>query len=448
MGYDKDNPKFLRTFYDVKPPIEVLKQFKKEYTLSLCAPSVSSSFSVCVEYMMKWFKSKFQRDFFKSEFVSNRNILRDFMDKSVMEHVKRNKPSLAVAATPDFTYNRNMTDFYEYGKNIYANRMRFNDVFFVNPVTKNMVSLSLEQMKVDFSFRVKVNSYNTGVDLYKFIQLACRSNASETRHSNIDFQIPKTLMIAIAKDSGFELNSTCTDVKDICQFLRFLNKNSRLPIVYKMRGTKGEKEYFMKMTNMYIHLRAGDVDLENGERTSQTENDFVVSIQVECLFPVPKFYAYYGKAAHSFTMYDNTLKYNIFNIYIGNVPLCNDKGWNQFMQSDYAEDYDTFKKKQPSVINFTELIKSDDSNSLFDIAEDFKRIFISPAAFMDIKLFNNNEDQPIDIDWNTYTITTKNVLKEQLSEFVIYVDLEFINNYKINVNKGLSTRIEDNHNYV
>jgi hypothetical protein len=215
-----------------------------------------------------------------------------------------------------------------------------------------------------------------------------------------------------------------------------------------MRGTKGEKEYFMKMTDMYIHLRAGDVDLENGERTSQTENDFVVSIQVECLFPVPKFYAYYGKAAHSFTMYDNTLKYNIFNIYIGNVPLCNDKGWNQFMQSDYAEDYDTFKKKQPSVINFTELIKSDDSNSLFDIAEDFKRIFISPAAFMDIKLFNNNEDQPIDIDWNTYTITTKNVLKEQLSEFVIYVDLEFINNYKINTNKGLSTRIEDQNNFI
>lgn len=448
MGYDRENPKFLRTFYDVKPPIEVLQQFKRDYMLSLCTPSVSSSFSVCVEYMMKWFKSKFQRGFFKSEFISNRNILRDFMDKSVMDHVKRNKPSLAVSAQPDFTYNRNMTDFYEYGRNIYANKMRFNDVFFINPVTKNMVSLSLEQMKVDFSFRVKINSYNAGVDLYKFVQLSCRSGATETRYSNIDFQLPKTLMLAIAKDSGFELNSNCTDVKDICSFLRFLNKNSRLPIVYKMRGTKGEKEYFMKMTDMYIHLRAGDVDLENGERTSQTDNDFVVSLSVECLFPVPKFYAYYSKAQHSFTMYDNTMKYNIYNIYIGNVPLCNDKGWNQFMQSDYAEDDATYAKKIPSIINFKELLISDGSNSLFDISEEFKKIFISPAAFMDIKLFNNNEDQPIDIDWNTYTITTKKVLKEQLSEFVIYVDLEFINNYKINVNKGLSTRIEDQNNYI
>jgi hypothetical protein len=327
--------------------------------------------------------------------------------------------------------------------------MRFNDVFFVNPISKNMVSLSLEQMKIDFSFRIKVNSYNTAVDLYKFVQLACRSGATETRYSNIDFQIPKTLIVAIAKDSGFELNSNCTDVKNVCGFLRYLNKNSRLPIVYKMRGTKGEKEYFMKLTDMYIHLRAGDVDLDDGERTNQTDNDFVVSTTVECLFPVPKFYAYYGKAAHSFAMYDSTLSYNIYNIYIGNIPLCNDKGWNQFMQSDYAEDYETYDKKEPSVINFKELITSDgSSDSLFDIAEEFKRIFISPAAFMEIKLFNNNQEQPIDIDWNTYTITTKNVLKEQLSEFVIYVDLEFINNYKINTNKGLSTRIEDQNNFA
>lgn len=448
MGYDHENPKFLRTFYDIPTPLDELREFKKNYMLSLCTPSVSSSFSMCVEYMMKWFKIKFERDFFKSEFISNRNILKDFMTKDIMDHVKRNKPALAVKAIPDFTYNRNMTDFYEFGKNIYANRMRFNDCFFINPLNKNLVSMALEQMKVDFAFRVKLNSYNTAVDLYKYLQLACRAGASESRHANIDFQIPKTLMLAIATDSGFELNKSCTEVKDICMFLRFLNKHSRVPIVYKMRGTKGEKEYFMKLTDVYIHLRSSDVDLDEGERTNQTDNDFVVSINVECLFPVPKFYAYYSKVKHHFTLSDPTLKCNIYNIYIGNVPLCNSKGWNQFMQSDYAEDMRVYSKKQPSKIHFEELLKSAGSNSLFDIAEDFKRIFISPSAFIDIKLFNGNIEQAIDIDWNTYTITTKNVLPEILSEFVIYVDLEFINNYKINVNKGLSTRVEDQHHYV
>ena len=69
-------------------------------------------------------------------------------------------------------------------------------------------------------------------------------------------------------------------------------------------------------------------------------------------------------------------------------------------------------------------------------------MFISPSAFIDIKLFNNNHEEPIDIDWNTYTITTKNILKEQISELVFYVDLEYINNYAINQQRGYSRRIE------
>ena len=447
MSYDYNNPKFLRTYYDLPTCMQDLEAFKKEYMLSLCVPSVSSSFSMCVEYMMKWFKNKFQRNFFKSEFILNRNILKDFMTKDVMDNVKRNKPALSVRATPDLTFNREMTDLYEYGRNMYVNRMRFQDAFFVNPINKNIVSLVMEQMKVDFSFRVKVNSYNTAVDLYKFLQLSCRAGATETRYSNIDVQIPKVLMLAIAKDSGFELTSDCNEVKDSCSFLRFLNKHSRLPIVFKLRGTKGECEYFMKMTDMYVHLRANDVDIDDGERTNQTDNDFVISINVECLFPVPKFYAYYSKVKYNFGLQDSTMKCNIFNLYIGPVQLKNEKGWNQYMQSDYVEDDETFNKKQIATINFAELLKSQASNSLFNIAEDFKKIFISPSAFIDIKLYNGNVEQPIDIEWNTYTLTTKNPLPEQISEFVIYVDLEFINNYLINTDKGYSQRIADQKNF-
>ena len=448
MSYDHEHPKFLKTYYELPDCFKELEEFKKEYMLSLCIPSISSSFSMCVEYMMKWFKSKFQGDFFKSEFISNRNILRDFMSKDIMDNIKRNKPALAVKATPDLTYNRDMVDLYEYGRNMYVNRMRFNDSFFVNPINKHIVSLVMEQMKVDFSFRVKLNSYNAAVDLYKYMQMACRAGATETRYANIDIHIPKVLILAIAKDAGFELTANCSEVKDCCTFLRFLNKHSRLPIVYKLRGTKGECEYFMKMTDMYIHLRASDVDVDDGERTAQTDNDFVVSINVECLFPVPKFYAYYSKNRHNLNLTDNPMKCNIFNLYIGPVQLKNEKGWNQYMQSDYIEDETEFDKRKPANIKFVELLKSHASDSLFDIAESFKKIFISPSAFIDIKLFNGGKEQPIDIEWNTYTITSKNQLPERLSEFVIYVDLEFINNYLINTNRGLSRRIEDQKNYV
>ena len=51
MGFNHDNPQYLVTTHD--SPITDLKRFKNEYAMSLCIPSVSSSYSICVEYMRK-----------------------------------------------------------------------------------------------------------------------------------------------------------------------------------------------------------------------------------------------------------------------------------------------------------------------------------------------------------------------------------------------------------
>ena len=56
--------------------------------------------------------------------------------------------------------------------------------------------------------------------------------------------------------------------------------------------------------------------------------------------------------------------------------------------------------------------------------------------------------QEIDVDWNTYTITTKKPLCTMISQVVLYVDLEYINNFVINHDKAYSTRMKDNHNYT
>ena len=445
MGLNHDNPKLLTGFY--KTPLEEYKEFKKEYAVSLCIPSVSSSYSTCVEYMRKYVKNKFQPGFFKAEYIAGRNILKDFLDKSIIDNIRRNKPALAIRPQLDYSFNRENTDLYLYGRNIYNNRTRYKDCFFINPINRNMVSLELEQMRVEFTVRIKVSSYNTGIDLYKFMQMSFRSQATETRFADIDFQIPKSLMLQIARDSKF--NIVNNEIEDNCGFLSFINQYSMLPVVCKFRGTKGEYEYFLKIPHMYIHLRCGEIELDEGEREGQTDNNFVASANIECLFPVPKFYAYYSKNKHNFTIESKELECVIYNLYTGVIPYKNSKGWNSYMEIDYTEDNDEFNNNEPCVIKFKEIIDSKSSKtSLYNIAEYTKSINISPNAFMDIKLFNSNDEQAIDIDWNTYTITTRNIMKEQISKLVFYVDLEFINNYAINIEHGYSRRVEDNNNYV
>lgn len=419
--------------------IEELLEFKKDHLLNLCTPSISSSYSICVEYMRNWFIRKFQSGYFKSEFISGKNILADYLKKDILDFVKRNKPSLLISPRLDFEFTRDFTDSYMYGNKTYYNRARFKDAFFKDPIHQNLLSIEMEQLRVNFRFAIKVSEYNHAIDLFKYMQTAL-NGGTETHYIDLDFQVPKTILLAIAQDSGFEIKDN--NIVENIKFLKYLNTYSQLPFAYKFRGTKGEYEYFIRLCNMYTHLRSSNIDLSDGDREGQLDNNFISSIEVECLFPAPKFYAYYSKNNHTFVNKSGSPMFTFKNLCFDAIPTTNEKGWNQYMSSDYIEE-DKILKNSPIEIEFKDLLKSDYSNSLFAISEYIKSIFISPSAFIDIKLFNSGEQCKIDIDWNTYKIKTKLPLPERLSTIVFYIDMEYVNNFTINDSKAYSTRLKD-----
>lgn len=434
---------------ELHTPLQELEKFKKEYSMALCIPSISSSYSICVEYVRQWVKDKFQNNYFKSEYITGKNILHDYLTKDVLDMIKKMKPSLVITPRLDYEYNRDTLDLYEFGRHININKMRYNNAFFKDKITSNLASIQMKQMRVTFNIRIKVNSYNHAIDLYEFITKAFRVGASETRYADLDFQVPKELVLAIAEDAHFEIENG--DVKDKCNFLRYLNQNSRIPFMYKFRGTKGEYEYFIRMNDMYIHFKADQSEVEDGEREGQVDNNFVVSIgEIECLFPAPMFYAYFSKCFHKFNPVVVSKDGNEFHFQdfsLGIIPCRNKKGWHQYLTSDYVEDENKicdFTKP----ICFKELIKSKSSSSLFDICEYTKSIFISPDTFMDIQLYNGNKTADIEIDWNKYLIIPKKPLSERVSQVVIYTDLEYINSYTVKNSDGLNNRVKDKENYL
>lgn len=433
------------------PPIKDLRKFKETHHMGLLTPSISSSYSICVEYIREWFKDKFQDSYFKAEYVSGRNILHDYLNKDVIDYIKKNKPALLISPHLDYEFNRDNLDLYEFGKHISINRMRYNDVFFKSNITDNLASISMKQIRVTFNIRVKVNSYNHALDLYEYMKRALRVGASETRYADLDFQVPKELMLAIARDANFEIVNN--EIADMCSFLRYVNQHSRLSIIYKFRGTKGEYEFFIRMPNMYIHLKTNDIDVDEGERDGQTDNNFIVSIgEIECLFPAPMHYAYFSPKQYPFTAKvldtSNKAQYRLYTLCLCNIPHMNEKGWKQYMTTDYVEDKQEDGKGFKNVsIGFEELLHGSTKYSLFEISEFTKKLFLSPNTFMDIKLYNSNKEIPIDIDWNTYTIQVKDTLADRVSQVVFYVDLEYINNYILRETQAVNKRIVDQENY-
>jgi len=421
-------------------PIEIIKEINKDLNVSLCVPSVTNSYSMCVEYIRGWVKSKFQQDYFKSEYIDGKNILDDFRNKSKNELVKRLKPALSIVHQADMDFDREYLDLYNYGTNLHYNKCSYRDAFFKDLTKKNFISIAMEILMMNFTVKIKVSSKAHAMDLAKFIQMAFKCHGTEAKYVDMDYHIPTDLMLRVAKDSGFAVKNNA--VVDMTGFMHYLNRNSALPFMYKMRNLKGKFEYFLKLTEMYVHTRTEKVTVDDGEREGQLQNNFVVQFDCAVRFPTPKFYAYYSLEQHELIRGQNMDgTYTVYELCMTKVPQVNNKGWNRFVTFDFMQSEEEYNAKLPLEIDLKELFTSG-SGKLKEVADYTKSLFLSPSVFIDIKLFNNFEEVPLSIDWGTYTLKSNEVLTNAMSFIAIYVDLKYVNEQQITANNYKGSRIK------
>jgi hypothetical protein len=428
-------------YMPVEKPIECIREFNKNLNVSLCVPSVSNSYSMCLEYVRGWTKAKFQPDYFKSEYIDGKNILDDFRSKDKNELVKVLKPALSIIPQIDMDFDREHLDLYNYGTNLYYNKCSYRDAFFKDMGKKNFISVAMEILQISFTFRIKVSSEAHALDLAKFIQMAFRTNGTQGNYVDMDFHIPTELMLRVATDSGFEVKDN--EVADMPGFLYYLNRHSQLPFMYKLRTIKGKYEYFIKMSEMYIHTRTNNCSVDKGEREGQLMNNFVVEFECTVRFPVPKFYAYYSLEKHEIIRAQKMDgSYTVYELCMTHIPQVNSKGWNQYMTTEFLQDDEDYKEKKPVEISLEDLLSGTGKGRLKEISDYTKSLYLSPAVFIEIKLFNDTKEIEIDIDWKEYTLKSKTPLVNMKSFIVVYADLRYINEQQIAINKYKDSRIK------
>lgn len=414
--------------------IDIIETFNHKLNMSLCVPSVSNSYSMCINYARAWFKNKFAPDYFKSEFVSGRNILYDFINKDKSHILHITKPALAINPKLDTDYDRDNVDLYQPGLNLYANKLRYTDAFFKDTEKHAYIAFCPELLKINFNFRIKVSSRAHAIDLLKFLKPAIRCGAVITDPIDLDFHVPSELMLMVAKDAGFDADKY--NVKNPELFIQYLNKNSALAFMYKFRSIKGIFEYFIRVPNCYVRIKNEAPTMDDGERDGQLDNNFIVEFDSEFLFTSPQFFAYYSMERKDYVKeLEKDGTYNIYELCLCDIPILNSKGWNQYITSDYVNDDEIYDKNNPTIIEFKELItstKNVQKNGLYEKCEYLKSQFLTPSLFIDIALYNDNKKQEITIDWNKYTITSVNPLASRSSHLVFYVDLKYSNEYYIN----------------
>lgn len=413
-----------------------IKNFgKKKMIRSLSIPSSIHSFSVCIEYMKNWFLEKFGKDYFKTVYIDSKHVIDDFRTLSEVQKLKRQKPMVAIVPQLDFAFDREKIDACPFGLEIYAARGEFRNSFFKDEQNDMYLGMGLECNLIKFTYRMRFNTRAQQMDMFKYIKLACRVGFTQGKDNDMDFHIPYGLMLQIASDAGFAIKDN--KIVNIIEFMHYLNSHSDMIFLYKFRCINGKDEFFLRVPNLYTHISVTDISADDGEREGQLQNNFGIEMEAEVRFPSPQMYAYYSETDHSYISLNEEVpeSISVYTLQLGDVPKVNDKGWQEYICTDYEDDNIT----TPLSINMNDLFAG---GNIARVIEYNKSINISSSVFLDIKLYNNGKLINSNIDWNTMILTTEKPVESYMSSLVIYADLDYLTNTIATLTDADKTRIK------
>ena len=188
-------------------PVHVYKDFYKKLKTNLIIPSSNQAYSMCIEYMSKWFYNKFPEGFFRSTFLEASNIMDQLRSMSNKQLIGSMKPCAAVSADLDLSFNRESLDLHNMGLTLYSNHCSFRDAFFVDKKKHLYISLTTELLLMNFQFRIKLDTRALQLDVAKMCQMAFRANGTQKHYNDVDYPVPKELISQIASDSGHVISN-------------------------------------------------------------------------------------------------------------------------------------------------------------------------------------------------------------------------------------------------
>lgn len=389
---------------------------------SLVTPSVVNSYSIAMQYIKEWFFSKFNDGYFKSIYIDQKHPLDEFRKFSITKGLKKLKPSVSISPHLTFDYDRDTLDLYQEDIHDYMRRSKSNNAFFIDGERNLNLGVVFEVLEITFDFRIRVGTRAQQIDLYKYLFLAFRFGSTQGEDLIMDCHIPYAIMMQIASDAGFEILDN--KVVDIIGFVRYLNKHSVFPILYKYRTINGKDEFFIRVGGLYTHISCLDKPTaDDGERDKQLMTNFLIEFPVVLKIPAPKFYAYHSSCEHTQLKVQTekaTLDtIGLYNIGLPTIPDCDEHGWNQYITTEYYSD----EINKTIDIEMKELF---DNSDLYNIIKSTREMLISPSIFMNIKLYNNGKEIKYDIDWNTFTIKLLEKITVHVVQISVYTDLEYV----------------------
>lgn len=431
--------------YDSLIPLKKLNIIKKDHRKlisTVLIPSASHSYALAVEYIRQWFLNKFSKDYFKTVYIEGKNIFDESRKFTIDKSARRQNPAVAIIPTIDFSFDRDKIDLALGGLELYEEKSTVDTCFF-RDYDNSLFIKEIDQLNsINFTIRTYVDTRAKQLNLWHYMKLAFRTGATQGEYIDMDFSIPEELMLQLAIDTGFEVDMDNKKIKNVIEFLNYLNRNSSVPFLYKLRCENGRDEFFIRTQGEYVHISIPDYpSVEDGDRVGHTYENFPIEMNLTLRFPTPQSYIYMSKKPQTviegIKMDTSDDVVGIYSLKVIDIPYQNDKKWGLFVQSEYLED----ELSNHISMDFNDLF----TTSVKDVIKYTQKQYLSPYIFLDIQLFDNEGNRiKSKIDWDTLIVETVDDTKEyQKIIIAIYLDNSYMNEALVTMNNSANSRLNE-----
>lgn len=417
-------------------------RYKAHLYKNLTCPSYVHGYSLAIEFMKKWFISKFPKDYFKWIHINGKHVLDDWKHFNNY-NVVREKPMLAITPTVDYEWDRENLDQYMMDQSMLLKRSDLQQAFFKDYKFGNFLYMQPRELKMEFNFKVRVNSRSQQLDLFNMMELWFKIGATQYHELSADFHVPYDIMLNIASSVGFEIKDN--HIVNVYDFLSYLNKHSDVPFIFKMRAINQKPEFFIRIDKLYTHISTVDkLQLDDGERQGKLDNNFHVELRCTLKMPIPQFYVYFCEEPIRYKIGVHEPSKNCIGVYSINaneLPPENEKGWNQLILTGYMTD------DGEQEVDLSQLLYYNGTNVKEVIKYNLER-YLTPSNFLDIRVYKQEEPMRISgkMDWENCKFIFDNPINETNLEIVVYADKEYINNTISTIKNYSDSRITNKGN--
>ena len=167
-------------------------KFKPVLYNNLYVPSYVHGFSLAIEYMKEWFLKYLPDINFKYIHINGKHMFDDYK-RFNNQNIKREKPCLIITPNVDYEYNRDNRDLYQAPADIFLRRSDYQRSFFKDTDNKLYLGMQMQNLRMQFNFRVKVSTRAEQLDLKEKMNLRFRIGATQGEYRSADFVVPMEL---------------------------------------------------------------------------------------------------------------------------------------------------------------------------------------------------------------------------------------------------------------